>query len=327
MRDDRPSAPSDDAHRIGGVRLGLCCQFADAPIRFRTATWRYVSSLDPVARRGYLASIARDNGAALLAAVRYCDAHGIGAFRISSAILPLATHPAGGYGIDALDDDGAIGDAFRLAGRVAAERRIRLSFHPDQFVVLNSERETVVASALHELEAQGRLAEQLGADTLCLHGGGAAGGKDAALARLARGIERLAPAARGRLAIENDDRTFTVRDLLPLAREFGVPLVYDAHHHRCNPDGLSVEEATERAAETWGGREPWAHIASPRDGWSAANPRPHAPRVAVEDFPESWLGRRMTVDVEAKDKELAVRALRGDLLARADRSLATPVSR
>ena len=63
------------------------------------------------------------------------------------------------------------------------------------------------------------------------------------------------------------------------------------------------------AAETWGTREPYNHISSPRDGWKAANLRPHAEYVDPADFPEAWRGRRMTVDVEAKGKERAVVAL------------------
>jgi UV DNA damage endonuclease len=323
----RPSAARDGAHRIGGVRLGLCCQFLEAPIAFRTATWRHLSSMAPVRRRAHLAAIAHHNAAALGAAIRECDALGIGAFRISSGLLPLATHPAGGYDLEELDDDGALVAAFRDAGRRARERSIRLSFHPDQFVVLNSDRAPVVASAVTELEAQSRLADLVGADTICLHGGGAAGGKADALTRLARGIERLSSGARERLALENDDRSFTVRDLLPLARDLECPIVYDAHHHRCNPDGLSIEEATGLAAATWQGREPWAHIASPREGWGASNPRPHAPRVDIADFPASWLERIMTVDVEAKDKERAVLGLRESLATGARPAVATSTPR
>jgi UV DNA damage endonuclease len=101
-----------------------------------------------------------------------------------------------------------------------------------------------------------------------------------------------------------------VADLLPLCERAGLPLVYDAHHHRCHPDGLDVDEASERAAATWGRREPWMHISSPRDGWDAPNPRPHAGYVDPADFPDRWRAMRITVDVEAKEKERAVLALR-----------------
>jgi UV DNA damage endonuclease len=291
------------------LRFGLCCQFLDAPIRFRTATHRYAGGLSPAARADYLRGIARDNAAALVQAVDACSTLGIGAFRINSQILPLGTHPASGYSLDALDEDGSLHEAFRAAGARARALGIRLSFHPDQFVVLNSVREEVVAASVSELEFQARLAALIGADTLVLHGGSLTGGREAALDRLARGIDRLGADARGRLALENDDRQFTPSDLLPLARQSGVPLVYDVHHHRCHPDGLEVAAATDAAADTWGDREPWAHISSPRDGWAAPNPRPHADYVDPADFPPAWLGRRLTIDVEAKAKERAVVAI------------------
>jgi UV DNA damage endonuclease len=291
------------------LRFGLCCQFLDAPIRFRTATHRYAGGLAAEVRAEYLRGIARDNAASLLQAVETCAQLGIGAFRINSQILPLGTHPVSGYSLASLDIDGTLHEAFRAAGERARALDVRLSFHPDQFVVLNSVRDDVVASSVCELDFQAALAALIGADTLVLHGGSLTGGREAALDRLARGIDRLGDDARARLALENDDRQFTPSDLLPLARRQAVPLVYDVHHHRCLPDGLDAAAATEAAAETWGEREPWAHISSPRDGWTAPNPRPHADYIDPADFPSSWLGRRLTIDVEAKAKERAVVAI------------------
>ena len=288
------------------IRWGLCCQFLDAPIRFRQATHRYVATLDGAARRDYLSAIARANAIALAHAVERCHELGIGAFRMNSQIVPLATHPQSGYGLHDLDQGDVIARAFQAAGELARARDVRLSFHPDQFVVINSEREPVVRASLEELEFQAGLAELVGADVICLHAGGATGGVAAALDRFERGLARLSDRARSRIAVENDDRLFTVRDLLPLCDRTGLPLVYDVHHHRCHPDGLSATEATERAAATWRGREPYMHLSSPRDGWDAPNPRPHAAFVDPDDVPASWLGRRITVDVEAKDKERAV---------------------
>jgi len=291
------------------LRLGLCCQFLDSPIRFRTATHRFVSTLSPAARRAYLAAIAADNATALAAAVERCAELGIGGFRITSHMLPLGTHPVSGYALEALDRNRAIRVAFGRARDLARARGIRLSFHPDQFVVLNSEREDVVRSSAEELEYQAGMAEMVGADTVVFHGGSVAGGAAAAVERLERGLEMLSDCARRVIALENDDHRFSPADLLPLCRRTGVPLVYDVHHHRCHQDGMSVETATDQAAATWAGREPWAHISSPRAGWGAGNPRPHADYIDPRDFPEAWRGRRMTVDVEAKAKERAVVAL------------------
>ena len=238
-----------------------------------------------------------------------CAALGIGAFRINSQILPLGTHPVSRYALDSLDPKGEIRTAFERAGALARKRDVRLSFHPDQFVVINSERPEVVRASVEELEFQAGIAELIGAGTLVFHGGSTAGGIPAALERLEGGLDLLSERARSRAALENDDHRFTPSDLLPLCRRAGVPLVYDAHHHRCHGDGLSIQEATELATATWGRREPWVHISSPRDGWGSANPRPHADYIDLKDFPASWLGRHITVDVEAKAKERAVLAL------------------
>ncbi len=289
------------------IRWGLCCQFLDAPIRFRTATHRYVASLAPERRREYLSDIVRSNAIALAHAVERCGELGIGAFRINSQLLPLATHPVSGYALGDLEQADVIRRSFAAAGELARRGDVRLSFHPDQFVVLNSEREDVVDAAVRELEYQAELAELVGADVLCLHVGGVTGGVEASIARFERGLERVSRRVRERLAIENDDRLFAVRDIGTVFARTGLPIIYDVHHHRCHPDGLSVDEATAVMVESWRGREPYAHLSSPRDGWTAPNPRPHAAHVDPADVPESWLTLpRITVDVEAKDKERAV---------------------
>jgi len=143
-----------------------------------------------------------------------------------------------------------------------------------------------------------------------------AGGTAAALARLERGVARLSLRARGRLAIENDDRQFTPADLLPFCERLGIPFVYDVHHHRCKPDGLSVAEVTARTRATWGTREPHFHVSSPRDGWSGRDPKPHADYIDPADVPREWLDMRVTVDVEAKAKELAVVQVMAEMAGR-----------
>ena len=301
------------------IRWGLCCQFLDADIKFRAATHRYVTGLPAGERREYLALIAWDNAEALTQAVEQCHRLGIGAFRINSQILPLATHPVSGYTLGDLDGHlGLLEDAFGHVRPLARELGVRLSFHPDQFVVLNSERPSVLEASVRELEMQAAVSELVGADTVTLHVGGATGGCEAALDRLKRGIDRLSPRARARIAFENDDRLFAPADLLPLCTDMGVALVYDSHHHRCHPDGLAVEDASMRAAATWAGRdaalgpfarEPYFHVSSPRDGWDAKNPRPHADYVDPADVAPVWGLMNVTADVEAKEKERAVLAL------------------
>jgi UV DNA damage endonuclease len=101
---------------------------------------------------------------------------------------------------------------------------------------------------------------------------------------------------------------------LSLCRSTGLPLVYHVHHHRCLPDELSVEAATSQALDTWD-REPLFHVSSPLGGWAEPMPRRHHDYIDVADFPDCWRNLAITVEVEAKAKELAVFRLRDELCA------------
>jgi len=290
------------------IRFGLCCIFRDEPIRFRQTTARYAGSLTVNERLKYLSMICLHNAASLKAALRYCADHKIGDFRIKSQLLPLKTHPEIGYEIEDLPGPDRIKAAFSECGSFSRKHDIRTTFHPDQFIFLNSPSSSVHESSVSELLYHAEVSAWVGADVINIHGGGAYGNKAAALQVLTRNILALPGGVRERLSLENDDRTYTPSDLLPICEETGVPFVYDVHHHRCLPDGMSIGEATGLAIGTWA-REPLFHLSSPRGGWGGKNPRSHDEYIDLDDFPREWLGLDVTVEVEAKAKELAVTRL------------------
>lgn len=297
------------------MRFGLCCLFKEEKVTFRTTTAKNLSLLSLDLQLQKLSGICLHNVSNLFLALETVQRLGIGAFRIMSPLFPRMTHPEVGYTLADLPDGADIQQLLDNIRKFAQQNSIRLSFHPDQFVVLSSPHVTVVENSIRELEYQATLAEAAGAEVINVHAGGVYGDKHLALSRFGAVFQGLSETLRSRLTVENDDISYTVRDLLPLCRELAVPLVYDVHHHRCNPDGLTVAEATEQAAETWRavGREQYCHISSPRNGWSSGDPKPHADYIDPVDFPDCWLGREMTVDVEAKAKELAVIKLMADL--------------
>ncbi|MSN26539.1 MAG: UV DNA damage repair endonuclease UvsE [Geobacter sp.] len=297
------------------MRFGLCCLFKEEKVTFRTTTAKNLSLLSLDLQLQKLSGICLHNVSNLFLALETVQRFGIGAFRIMSPLFPRMTHPEVGYTLADLPDGADIQQLLDNIRKFAQQNSIRLSFHPDQFVVLSSPHVTVVENSIRELEYQAMLAEAVGAEVINVHAGGVYGDKHLALSRFGAVFQGLSETLRSRLTVENDDISYTVRDLLPLCRELAVPLVYDVHHHRCNPDGLTVAEATEQAAETWRtvGREQYCHISSPRNGWSSGDPKPHADYIDPVDFPDCWLGREMTVDVEAKAKELAVVRLMQDL--------------
>ena len=297
------------------LRFGLCCLFKNEAVTFRTTTVKSLSTLPRDRQLLKLSEICLHNASSLHLALATVRRLGIGAFRIMSPLFPRMTHSEAGYTLDQLPDGGTIGGILEACRIFALEQQIRLSFHPDQFVVLSSPHPSVVANSVQELEYQAMLAEAVGADVINIHAGGAYGDKIAALKRFGEVYDVLPEPVRSRLTLENDDISYTPEDLLPLCERRSIPLVYDVHHHRCNPDSLPVDEVTERAGATWTavGREQYCHISSPRGGWGGGTPRPHADYIDPGDVPECWLGRKMTVDVEAKAKELAVVRLMEEL--------------
>ncbi len=289
-------------------RLGLCCLFLEEPIKFRHLYAVSLRSLDKSSASLKISEVCLHNASSLLDSLKALSRLGIRGFRIMSQMLPLYTHPEWGYDLETLPDSESIVSLLRKAGSFAENNGIRLSFHPDQFTVLASHSETVVNNSISELLYHTTLAEILGADVINIHVGGVYGDKARALDNFSRNLNRLPENCRKLIALENDDRQYSPSDILPLCRTEGIPMTYDIHHHRCNRDGMEIEEAAEAAQKTWSvlGREPYFHISSPKDGWDSRNPRAHADYIAPEDFPDFLVGLRVSLDVEAKAKELAV---------------------
>lgn len=306
-------------------RLGLCCTFLDEPeLKFRTTTVAYLSRLlaaDPSGATAfsYYERIITDNLTTLERVLVWCTTNGVHAFRINSDLWPRATHPLVTPWVDTLferEDIQAHCTRIRTAAQAA---EIRLSEHPDQFLVGNSLRAEVVLATVAELQWHGRLGDALGVDVICLHIGSGLPDRDSALWRWEPTLALLSPAVLAKLAFENDDRSFAPEQILPACLAWGLPFIYDAHHHRVLPDSLSEEEATEFAIGSWGNREPYFHLSSPRAGWNNGDARPHHDMIEPTDWPWAWTalseaGVRFTVDIEAKAKERAVLQLR-DMLA------------
>jgi UV DNA damage endonuclease len=294
------------------LRFGLCCLFQKAPIKFRRTTAKYLGTQSRRRQMAYLSEICLHNARALMDALQFCVQNSIGGFRVNSQILPLKTHPSHQYKIKDLPDYQQILATFRECGVFGRENDLRITFHPDQFILLSSPDSQVTRRSVADLKYQAEVASWIQADVLNIHAGGAYGNKGRTLGRLARRIEKLPERVRSRLTLENDDRIFTPADLLPFCKDNEIPFVYDVHHHRCLADGLSIEHTTEKTLKTWK-REPLFHISSPLGGWKAKNVRRHHDYINVEDFPKSWLKLNITVEVEAKAKELAILKLKKDI--------------
>lgn len=294
------------------LRLGLCCKFYKEPIKFRTSTAKYIGTLSPLERLSKLSFLCLENAKSLLSAIEYCGLNNIGCFRVTSQILPLKTHPEIGYNIRELPNAEQIKALLSKCREQSLRYNVRLSFHPGQFVVLSSPNKDVVRNSILELDYQAEVGGMIGADVINIHGGGSYSDKVSALKRMSKAISQLDKRTRDLLAIENDDRVYAPMDLLPFCKEHRIPFVYDIHHHRCFPDKLGVKQVTESALKTWN-REPLFHISSPKHGWNSKKPCFHSNYINAQDFPAQWRTLNITVEVEAKAKELAVKKLYRDL--------------
>jgi len=175
--------------------------------------------------------------------------HDILFFRITSDLVPFASHPVCTFRWQEhfKNEFAEIGEFIRKSG-------IRISMHPDQFIVLNAPDKEVVGRSIAELAYHAGVLDAMGLDTTAkiqLHVGGVYGDKGAGLARFSRTYEHLDPAIRRRLVIENDDNRFTAADCLSVHEETGIPVLFDVFHHTCNNAGEAMEEALQLTGKTW----------------------------------------------------------------------------
>jgi UV DNA damage endonuclease len=238
-------------------------------------------------------------------------------YRFATALAPYASHPEHTHFRDAPQrfaaELAAVGAKARAAG-------VRLTCHPGQYTVLNSVNPEVMRLAAAELEVQAELMDAMGLgpeSVVVLHVGGKVEGVGAALDRFARGFDLLSDAARARLVVENDDRSFGVADVLTLSERIGRPVVFDIHHHHCHdPAGIPDAEALAGALATWpGGVTPKVHFSTPRTRLENGVDRAHADMIDGEAFghflSDTAAGARdFDVMLEAKAKDLALLRLR-----------------
>ncbi|MBF9251978.1 UV DNA damage repair endonuclease UvsE [Pontibacter sp. 172403-2] len=257
------------------------------------------------------------NLACLQRILEYNVQHNLLFFRLTSDLVPFASHEINRY-----NWQDHFKSTFRELGSYIRNNNMRISMHPDQFVVLNSPNGQTVKNSIAELVYQGSILDLMELDTtakLQIHGGGAYGDKPAAMQRFAEVYHTSLPeAVKVRLCVENDDRTYTLQDCLQLHELTGVPIIFDNLHHECVNNGEPMHEAVAMAAATWD---------AAKDGilmmdYSAQSPGErkgkHVQSIqeeAFHDFLVETEGLNMDIMLEIKNKEAS--ALKAVEVARA----------
>ena len=262
----------------------------------------------------YASALALANFQDLEKVIDWNIANKITLYRMSSDMIPWMSE----YDIADLPDIVAIRKVLQRIGRKVKKHDLRLTFHPGPFNILASNNDRVITNTIKELRQHGEIMDMIGLPRspfakINIHVGAAYGDKRAALDRFATNFQLLPAIARDRFTIENDDKLnmFSVRELLWLHEQLGIPIVFDIFHHTFCTGGLSEPEALELAIGTWPEKiVPIVHFSSSRKLFEdpSANATAHADHVHQRIDVH---GREVDVMLEAKAKDIAVMEYRG----------------
>ncbi|MCX8014830.1 MAG: UV DNA damage repair endonuclease UvsE [candidate division WOR-3 bacterium] len=170
-------------------------------------------------------------------------------FRISSDIVPFASHP-----ICKFKWQTYFQKEFSKIGEYIRKHKMRISMHPDQFVLLNALRKEIVERSINELIYHGTVLDLMGLDTTAkiqIHIGGVYGDKEKSIKSFINRYQLLPAMIKERLVIENDHIAYAIKDCLRVSQATGIPVVFDYFHFECLNNRERLTEAVKLAATTW----------------------------------------------------------------------------
>jgi len=247
----------------------------------------------------------------LMKILEYNVKNGLFFFRISSDLVPFASHP-----ICKVDWSKHFEKKFKAIGSFIMKNRIRISMHPDQFVLINSPRRIIVQRSIKELEYHCKVLDAMELDSTAkvqIHIGGVYNDKEKAIDRFITEYESLPTSIKKRLVIENDHISYGLKDCLVIHKRIKIPVIFDTFHHKCLNNGESINAAIKMAKKTW----------SKKDGilmidYSSQKPKAkkgtHAEHINIKHF-KKFIEETKNFDfdlmLEIKDKERsALKAIR-----------------
>lgn len=242
-------------------------------------------------------------------------------YRLTSRLIPLANHA------DLPDWDyiKPLKGKLHEIGEFVKKHNMRIDFHPDHFVVLNSSKIEVFKNSLKTLKMHYLLLRGMKVDPIhrcVLHVGGNYKETDQSLERFVDNWMSVPKAIQKMIMLENDDTSFTLDDTLYLCEKLGIPLVFDYHHHLAHHENEKWEENWDRVVATWkdSSLPIKMHISSPK---SESAFRHHSDYVDIDMFFRFLREIKGTVPqidcmIEAKKKDEALFTLIQEVKKRKD---------
>lgn len=302
------------------MKFGLVCLLHEHTLKYRTVT------LAAAPDKAKLTDIYRHNAATLVAMLDFCTQKGIDGYRIPTNLFPLATHPK----YQKLAQRIIFEDAQIQANCVLAHASDRIkTVHPDQFILLSSDRQDVNDRALVELNFWDALIPRLNIHVVNIHVGSRKLGAKYHTGVLAGNLDKLKPNIRTHLSLENEEKCYSALDVLKVCGRYDVLPCLDFHHsivHDMIKHGHSLAQARTALpdyaiefAAAWGSKSPVVHLSSPSVKYVDATLRTmcsHADYIRPVDFPHDALANMppsTLIEVEAKHKQVAIAQLKDHL--------------
>ncbi len=298
--------------RLGYVAIALNLEKVTSS---STLTYSRYLKLNQNEKLKKLKEVTYSNIEALEKILRYNIDNNIHFYRMTSNLIPLATHP------DVMWDYlKYFRKDLEYIGKLIKDNNLRVDAHPDQFNVINSDKEIVVENTIKTLSMQVDLFEAMNYEEgkMVIHIGGAKGGKDIAAQRFINNLEKFPKRITERLILENDDKTFNAEEVLDICNKTNLPMVFDIHHHNCNECNEDLKFLLPEIFKTWDNDilVPKMHFSSPRE---FENDRKHADYIDAKSFldfiytAKDVVNKDFDIMIEAKKKDLALFKLIDDL--------------
>lgn len=308
------------------MSLGLCCQWVEPKIK-RDKSVEYKNIINEKSLQlgrfkdkkyslTHISSTYHNNVDEHLNIIPKLVSNNIRSFRLSSSLFPLFE-----FNSDWIVKDEILSFKLKKLGDLFKQNNIRVTTHPGQFCIINSDSEHVIKNSISELSYHAWMFDQMGLPNTPEAAINIHGGKRGNTDKLIETIKALPDNIRSRLTLENDERCFSVKQLLVVNKETGTPIVFDSHHHQFNQDGLSSDEACSYAALTWKRygieTKPLQHISNTQPGFetgSFTERRKHSDYIHYVPDCQLKLAQKnlIDLDVEAKMKNLAIFKMRKD---------------
>lgn len=244
-----------------------------------------------------------ENLESFLNILKYNRANDVMFYRMTSHLVPLLTYPKS-YNNILMKHKSKL----KEIGNFIKENDMRVDMHPDQYLVLNSTNPSVVENTISSLEYYNSLMKLLDLKTnIILHIGSSQEGKIKAMKRFEENFNKLSKSIKNKIAIENDDKVFNIRNTLTLAKKLKIPMVLDYHHFLVNKNNEKIEDFIVDIFSTWK-ITPKIHFSSPK---SKKEKRSHHDFIDSDmfiDFIEKikFCDTNFDVMIEAKQKDEAL---------------------